>query len=733
MTPDQDDEQQMAAERLQIFGARLSRLAYEQVQARSQIDTRWLNDYRQYHGEYDPDIKERIRQAEGSDLYVNITRNKTNAAEARLQDMLFPTDDRNWGIQPTPVPELENAKPGQMVQGANGESVDAGEVAEGLMREAREKAELMQSEIDDQLKESRYQVKARDVIHDAAVAGTGVIKGPVIVGRSRKRWDTLEDGTSVLTVKEALEPSAERVDHWDFFPDMSARHIDEAEFIFERHLWTKRQLREFAGLPGALMEQVRAVVRGGKEAGNIAKDYTNDIRAITGVDSVTSDTKYEVWEYHGPISKSELLDALDESGDPMDEEEADELDDEVEAVVFFSGNSVLKVVPNPMDTGERPYSVFCWEKDESSIFGFGIPYLMRNPQKVINASWRMMMDNAGATVSDIIVANREIISPADGNWTSQPGKKKLYFLKDKTRSVNEAFANFTIPNHQVELANIFNMARQLADEETNLPLIAQGEQSSHVTKTSSGMAMLMNSANIVLRRAVKNWDDDMTRPTITRFYDWNMQYSQKAEIKGDYTVDARGSGALLVREKQQENLMVYANLSASNPELAMRRDWAGLDKELAKALEVPHHSITLSDSEIDQKRKEAGEQASPEMQMKMAEIQLKQQEAKREAEKDQANFQLKQQQQQWEQQYKAAQLQSEQEKVMAELALRQNLTMTELETKLQLESRRREAEMQKTAAQLSNQRDFKAAELTQQQNERLARERNRQMGYDSWG
>lgn len=733
MTPDQDDEKQPAAERLQMFGARLSRLAHEQVQARSQIDARWLEDYRQYHGEYDPGTKERIRRAEGSELYVNITRNKTNAAEARLQDMLFPTDDRNWGIQPTPVPELERMKPGQVIPGPNGEQVDAGVAAEDVMREAREKAGMMQTEIDDQLKESRYQIKSRDVIHDAAVAGTGITKGPVIVGRSRKRWDTLQDGTSMLTVTEALEPGVERVDHWDFFPDMSARHIDEAEFIFERHLWTKRQLREFASLPGALDEEIRAVVRGGKETGNIAKDYTNDIRAITGVDSVSSDTKYEVWEYHGPISKSELMDALDESGEPMDEDEADELDDEVEAVVFFSGNRVLKVVLNPMDTGERPYSVFCWEKDESSIFGFGIPYLMRNPQKVINASWRMMMDNAGATVSDIIVANREIISPADGSWTSQPGKKKLYFLKDKTRSVHEAFANFTIPNHQAELAAIFQMARQLADEETNLPLIAQGEQASHVTKTSSGMAMLMNSANIVLRRAVKNWDDDQTRPTITRFYDWNMQFSQKKEIKGDYTVDARGSGALLVREKQQENLLVYANISASNPELAVRRDWEGLDKELAKALEVPHNNITLSDQEIEQKRKEAGQQMPPEAQIRMAEIQIKQQQAERQAQMDQLDMQLRREQQQWDQQYKAAQLKVDQEAKMADLALREGVTMAQLEAKLQLENNRHELELQKTEAQIQNQRDVKAAELSQRQNERLARERNLQAGYDSWG
>nr|BDD48032.1 hypothetical protein 5 [Halomonadaceae bacterium] len=546
-SPDeQQDQQEQIAERLQLFGTRLSRLAYEQVQQRNALEQRWLEDLRQYHGEYDLATASNLEQAEGSKVFVNITRNKTNAAEARLQDMLFPTDDRNWGIRPTPVPELERIEPGEVMQDAQGQPVDAYEAAYQLKREAKKRAQGMQDEIDDQLNEGRYSVKCRDIIHDASLLGTGVLKGPVIVGRTKKRW-LQEGGVSVLAIEEALEPSVERVDPWDFFPDMSARTIDEAEYLFERHRWTKRQMREFARLPGVLDEQLRAVVRGGTESTNVAKDYTNDIRAITGVDSVAHDNKYEVWEYHGPIDKAELLDALEKGGDDsLTAEELNELDDEIEAVVFFSGNHVLKVTLNPMDTEDRPYSVFNWEKDESAIFGFGIPYLMRQAQRVINAAWRMMLDNAGSSASDIIVANRQLIQPADGSWSSQPGKKKLYFLNDAKRSVNEAFASFTIPNHQAELAAIFQMARQLADEETNLPLIAQGEQAAHVTDTSSGMAMLMNSANIVLRRAVKNWDDDMTRPTITRFYDWNMQYAENEALKGDYSVDARGSGALLV-------------------------------------------------------------------------------------------------------------------------------------------------------------------------------------------
>ena len=433
---------------------------------------------------------------------------------------------------------------------------------------ATEAAMAMQEVIDDQLLESRYHIKARDIIHDACQLGTAVIKGPIIIGRTKKRWDVMPDGMSVLQIVEALEPTVERVDPWDFFPDMSAKAVDEAEFIFERRRLSKKQLRDMAQLPGVLVSQLREIVKTSARDTHIAKDFTDDIRNITGINTVGEGNKYEIWEYHGPISKSELIDAMEMSDEGIEDYEKDELDDEVEATVFFAGNRVIKVSLNPMDSDERPFSVFNWEKDESSIFGFGVPCLMRSAQKVINASWRMMMDNAGLSVADQIVVNKELLYPADGSWDMTP--KKIWYLRDKTRSVQEAFSSFSTPSHQVELANIFSMARQLADEETNLPLIAQGEMGPHTTKTSSGMAMLMNSSNIVLRKAVKNWDDDITRPLVTRFYDWNMQYNEKAEIKGDFSIEARGSGALLVREKQQENLMIYSILSMALPEFAKR-------------------------------------------------------------------------------------------------------------------------------------------------------------------
>lgn len=700
----QEIEQQSAeaeeiamAERLQVFGSRLSMLATEQAQKRAQIEERWLKDLRQYHGKYTQEEQSRLSAAETSEIFVNITRNKANGAEARIQDMLFPTDDKNWAIQPTPVPEIEQLKQSPDPQQA--------QQAISAIRQAEEACEKMEEQIDDQLVESKYQAKARDMIHDAVVLGTGIIKGPVIVGRTKQRWDIMPDGTTVLSIEEDLAPAVEYVNVWDFYPDMSATRLSDCEFYFERHRYSKKQLREFAKLPGVMQSQLRSVIKAGKGE-QLATDRMNDIRAITGVDTVSNHNGYELWEYHGPISKQELIDAMQSSGEPMEEQEIDELNDEVEAVVFFAGTRVLKVAVNPMDTAERPYSALCWEKDDASPFGFGVPYLMSAAQKVINASWRMLIDNAGQAVTDQIVFNEEIIEPVDGKWTMGP--KKMWKLTDPARSVQEAFSVFETRSHQQEYANIIQMARQFADEETNMPLIAQGEQASHVTRTSSGMSMLMNSANIVLRRAVKNWDDDVTDPLISRFYDWNMQFNQKREIKGDFKVNARGSSALLVRDKQQENLMMFANLSMQNPELMLRRDWEGLDKEMAKALEVPYYNITLSDEDIQAKQQQMAQQQPPQdpmVQFKAQEMQLKQ-----------GELQLKAQELQAKQAFEQQKLQLDREIRMAELALRQNLTMAQLETKLKLEESRDRTNRETAAANIGLKRtetNLKAQNLAQ--------------------
>ena len=227
-------------------------------------------------------------------------------------------------------------------------------------------------------------------------------------------------------------------------------------------------------------------------------------------------------------------------------------------IVSFINGVVIKADLNPLETGECPYSVFAYEDDDTSVFGFGIPYLLRNEQRIVNAAWRMLLDNAALSTGPQLIINRELVTPSDGSWDLKA--RKVWWLTDPEHRVNDAFGSHEIASHQAELSAIFETAKNMASEVTSLPMLAQGEVGG-AQDTAAGRSMLLNAANTVLRNVVKAFDDGITKPFIGRMYDWNMQNSDIEEIKGDFEIDARGSSALLVKETQTQALLNLMSVS----------------------------------------------------------------------------------------------------------------------------------------------------------------------------
>ena len=686
------------AERLRVFGVRLQSKADDQVQQRYSIDERWLDDLRQFNGQYDKVTAATLAASGGSKLFVNITRNKVNAAEARLIDILFPTDDRNWGIQPTPVPYLSKiAKDEDPVQNEDGSpfvtdkgvQVEKRDIAQGVIEEARERSNAMQDEIADQLTETNYNSVNRDMVHDAVLYGTGILKGPVILGKTRQKWSEVVDDqgqvAQVIEIVEDLKPGAERVDPWDFFPDMQSRSIDDAEFIFQRHYMSKKALRDLADKPGFLRTQIAEVLKQDADNSHTAT-HLQEMQSMAGLSSYENG-RFEVWEYHGPVEKEDLIAA----GVEVDE---DDVFTDYNGVVWFSEGRVIKAVINPADTGDMPYSVFNWEGDDTSVFGVGIPFLMRSSQKVLNATWRMLMDNAGLSVGPQTVINSQVVRPADGNWRLTP--HKVWELTDKNGNVNNVFGSFEINSHMTELIALFQYARQIADEETALPQIAQGEQGS-ATDTASGMSMLMNSANTMLRRVVKNFDDDVTRPFIKRMYDWNMQFNPKEDVKGDFCIDARGTSSLLVKEQQAANLMNLMNIAAS-PLLEPLTNTAALYRKVVSSMQIEADEIVKSTEEIELETQKMQQQMEAQQQA-MMQAQQQQQQAPTGDPLAQQKLELEAQKMQMDAQLKGAQIQAQAQKLeldqqkiasdreleLAKMAAEKGIKVSEMRTKLGIE------------------------------------------------
>lgn len=624
---------------------RLEQEVEARIGKRSIIEERWLEDLRRYHGSYDEAIQKDLKQAKKSSLFINQTRPKTNAMEARLSDMLFPTDENNWGIKPTPVPELtlgakqaaqraaktatalvENPADPKLQETAIATQQTLDELKK-QMDEARTRAEAMEAEIEDHLRECDYGAECREVIRDSCRLGTGILKGPMTDGKSRRSWaqpmEKQEDGSftksNVYQLKYAADqrPTFYRVDPWNFFPDMDVAKMEDSQGDYERHLLNPKQLRKLARNPTFNQNAIRTLLK--LPPSEAAPSYLNDLRSITSSYNDLAGDRYHVFEYHGTITAEEMLEiskvpGFEEYAEDIEYDKNGDIDPlaEMNVVIWFCQGELLKFGIHSLDSGDSIYSVFNLERDETSVFGFGIPYLMRDSQKALAAAWRTLLDNMGLSSGPQIVINDDTLEPVDGNW--ELVGRKLWRRKGTAPPDKKPFETFNIESHLEELQAVIEMCKKNIDEETALPVIAQGDQTSQVTKTLGGMSILMNAVNVVFRRIVKNWDDQITDPAITRFYDWLMQFSTKEHIKGDYQIDARGTSVLLVREMQSANLMAFVLNFGAHPILGKYLKKNGLPalRRLAQVLMIPPDEVLKTDTEIaEQEAEEAKTPPAP--------------------------------------------------------------------------------------------------------------------------
>lgn len=677
----------------------LERTVQHQMTAKSLIEQRWLEDLRNYWGEYEPSLKAALVEERRSMAFVGATRHKTNSWAARLSDLLFPTDEKNWGIKPTPVPRLaraakeaamaamlkveqandaaaqaENAQdPAQaaaLQKAAEQSAAEADEYGRAVrlsnseIEEAKDRCERMEAAIWDQMLESNYSAQCRDVIEDGCRLGTGILKGPMTSSRVRREW-TNERGSFELRQSPDPHPVWMRIDPWHFFPDMSARTIQEAEFTFERSLPTKKDLRRYALKFGFNKEAVRRLLREGPgEVPGTDLTYLANLKDMVGENTSSLKGRYVMWEYHGPLECEDIAILLRAAGDAEGarryEEDVDPLD-EHRVIIHFCGPEVLKIAPEyPLDSGDSLYSVWNFEKGETSIFGYGVPRIAKDSQEVINGAWRAMQDNAALSVGPQIIVDKNAVIPQDGNYALYPLKTWLRSSTALSNAQNPAFQAVHIESNQGDLQNIITLATQFLDDETASPRLDQGDAGPQA-QTLGGMSMLFNSMNVLKRRVVKAWDDDLTKPTVRRAYDWNMQNNPDESIKGDMQIDARGTSVLLVREIQSVHLMNVAQNWSTHPELGPRVKVHDAAIKALQTLMIDPADILYDEEEADRRVEERAAAAAPQMDTSRLEVaQLESETRVRVAEINR-------------------------DTAMAELALRENLGLADIQAKFGIE------------------------------------------------
>ena len=122
-------------------------------------------------------------------------------------------------------------------------------------------AKKMEKKIHDQLEESNAKKQLRSAAFEAALFGTGIMKGPFAVDKEYPNWD--EDGEYNPIFKTI--PQVNNVSVWNFYPDPDSTNINQAQYVIERHKMSRSQLRSLKKRPHFRPQVIEEAIEAGEK------------------------------------------------------------------------------------------------------------------------------------------------------------------------------------------------------------------------------------------------------------------------------------------------------------------------------------------------------------------------------------------------------------------------------------------------------------------------------------
>ena len=610
--------------------------------ARQNDEKRWLSSYENYRGQYNSSV--RFRDSEKSRVFVKVTKTKVLAAFGQLVDVIFGTGKFPIGITETkmpegelaaahldtetPVPGLENTLGevpddiGNRIEDEEPNPFDVGYIGDervlspgatfskgvfqetlenladekGYLQEgfsanpqhleispAQKAARRMEKLIHDQIEESSGSSELRNALLEAALLGTGIVKGPFNFNKKLNKWDTVE-GERVYSPLEVRVPRIEFVSCWDFYPDPQATTIDECEFIIHRHKMNRSQLRQLRNMPYFDEDALRACLQDGPNY--VERSFESQLKDDNTSPDDSHHSNFEVLEYWGIMDAMYAREVGIELPDKVDDL------DEVQVNAWVCGGMLLRAVVNPFSPYRIPYNAFPYERNPYNFFGIGVAENMDDSQQIMNGHARMAIENlalAGSLVFDVDE------SALVGGQTMEvyPGK----IFRRQAGMPGQSIYGLKFPNTAPENMMMFDRFRQLADEQTGIPSYSHGQTGvQSMTRTASGMSMLLGAASLNIKTVVKNLDDFLLRPLGEAYFQWNMQFLEgKLGVKGDLEVKATGTNSLMQKEVRSQRLTTFLQ-SVQNPAIAPFVKISKLISELAYTLDLDPDEV-LNDPE----------------------------------------------------------------------------------------------------------------------------------------
>jgi hypothetical protein len=646
---------------------------------------------RQRNGEYDPQELDKIAKEGGSNIYMMLTATRVRAATSWISDLVF-AGDQLFGIEATPVPDIPPAIKQQLEAKLKQEVVQAVEEGQppppelvqhrvkqfynkmvaAVNEEAAVKAKRMEKKIRDQFVDSDYKNTVLRFIEDFCTYPAAFMKGPVYRLKDSLEWGP--DNEPVVTQKLCAED--ERVSPFDIFPSPGVQSPNDGHWI-EVVRYSPAELSAMRQQECYKVDLIEEILDSSEVGDNVRSLVTN-LEFNRERHSNDHDDGL-VWGllYYGSAKGKDLIEWGLEVDDPYEQYE-------IEALKI--GRHVVKCAINPDPLNRRPYYVTSWQREAGTLWGKSIPQLMRDIQRMCNATARALSNNLGLASGPQILVYRDLIPDSDEVTGVHPLKVWNVVSDPQGRQVRP-IDFFQPQSNGRELIEVYDRFEQKADDATSVPRYSYGnEKVKGAGQTMGGLSMLLENASKAIKNAVLHIDQDIIQPRVVRQYQDNMLYEEDAELKGDMRIIPRGASALVAKAASQQRRNEFLQIVGKIPqfnELLGIRGYGAILREIVRDMDLP--TFNIPDDEDLKKlemMKQKQQQPPEKVMLEKMRAEIKMQIEQLRMQRRQEEGQIRVQEKQMDRDLKLAQHQDNLQFKLAELASNKELTTEQIKAKI---------------------------------------------------
>jgi hypothetical protein len=592
------------------------------------IEQKIMAGKRRIKGEYEPAKLTAIQQMKMPVFFMRLSMQKCRDLEGQL-NALMQNMEHFCEVEPTPLPDIPpdvlDAIQQQVFEQEFNKLVEEisltgvvpsedqvsavfqqnhDEMVERVTKAANdvviERANNMQTKMEDQLEEGGFHDALRAVQKDIGEYPAVIVKGPIF--RREKVLSYKSDpttGTWTPQVENKVMFKFYRVNPMDWFPQADAKEFGKGNNI-EIERFERDELADMLGMPGYKDEAIRKVLTDYPLGYAISQDIDQQ-RLILDNQTATV-TPGEAQNYHclnlwGMVPGDMLIEwGIDRKTIPDPIKSYG-----VNAKVI--GHHVIKAVINPDPLNRQPYQGTAFRKSNDSTWGECVPDVMEDIEDGANAALRPLLKNmamAATPITEVDVFRLDAASGENGDiWAG-----KVFRVFDKDGSGTPAVRVYEIPMYAESLMNIYEKFKREADDMV-IPAFGHGnEQVGGAGNTASGLSMLRTDAARNVQLCFENIYNDIIIPITQKLFAYNMIYLDDPTIKGDAKIKVRSIQSIMAKEQlgiRRTQLLPITNNPVDNAIMGT----AGRAYQLSEAFKAVEMDVDKAIPQMEEFEKQA--------------------------------------------------------------------------------------------------------------------------------